>query len=181
MSVNKDASPFWGDILSSSGQSLSELTSEKPVLLVFLRHFGCSFCREAISDLSKRREKFEAKGVSVVFVHMSPDEKTVKQFFKRYKLWPVVHVSDPEKKYYAAFGLGRGTPQQLFGLMNWIRGFQAGIMEAHGFALQSESMGDGFQMPGIFLLQQNEIVNSFIHEFAWDRPDYDEIVSVCAN
>ena len=112
-------------------------------------------------------------------VHMAAEEKVAVSFFKKYKLWPVTHILDPNKYYYAAFGLGRGTPQQLFGLMNWIRGFQAGVVEGHGFAYHGEEMGDGFQMPGVFLLHKGQIISSFIHQNAWDRPDYDEIVNAC--
>lgn len=162
------------------GRSLADLSNEQPVLLVFLRHFGCSFCREAIADMARRRSNFEAVGVRIVMVHMAAERKVAEQFFKKYKLWPVDHVSDPEKRFYRAFGLGRGTPQQLFGLMNWIRGFQAGVIEGHGFAYHGEDIGDGFQMPGVFVLHKGEIKNSFIHQQAWDRPDYDEIVGACA-
>jgi peroxiredoxin len=178
-SVKNDA-PFWADITTSTGQTLADLAEKTPVLLVFLRHFGCSFCREAISDISKRKKRLENHGINVVFVHMSPEEKTVELFFKKYKLWPVLNIADPEKKTYALFGLGRGTPQQLFGLMNWIRGAQAAVLEGHGFAYHNVELGDGFQMPGVFVLHKGEIINSFVHEQAWDRPDYDEIVNVCA-
>lgn len=175
-----ESTVFWAEIPTSSGQTLLEIANQQPVLLVFLRHFGCSFCREAISDISKRKKRLEEVGIKVVMVHLSDSSKTAEQFFKKYKLAPVTYIDDPDKKYYAAFGLGRGTPQQLFGLMNWIRGFQAGVVEGHGFAYQGEEMGDGFQMPGVFVLHKGAIINSFIHQHAWDRPDYDEIVSVCS-
>jgi hypothetical protein len=35
--------------------------------------------------------------------------------------------------------------------------------------------GDGFQMPGVFLIQGDEILNSFVHESAADRPNYIEL------
>lgn len=171
---------FWNEMIAqNSGRSLSLLSEESPVLLVFLRQFGCSFCREAMSDIAKRRKHLEKNGVRIVFVHMAPDRDLAESFFKKYKLFPVEHISDPEKRFYHAFGLGRGTPAQLFGLMNWIRGFQAGVMEGHGFAYHSEDFGDGFQMPGVFMLHKGEIKHSFIHSHAWDRPDYEAIVSHC--
>lgn len=171
---------FWREMIAQdSGKSLTELADESPVLLVFLRHFGCSFCREAMADIFKRRKRLEKKGLRVVFVHMAPDPTVAEKFFKKYKLLPVEHIADPEKRFYHAFGLGRGTPAQLFGLMNWIRGFQAGVIEGHGFAYHNEDIGDGFQMPGVFVLHKGEIKHSFIHSYAWDRPDYEAIVSVC--
>ncbi len=169
----------WANVNTASGESLLDLSKQRPVLLVFLRHFGCSFCREAISDISKRQKKLVGEGITLVMVHMAIEEKTAVSFFKKYKLWPVQHILDPQKQLYAAFGLGRGTPQQLFGLMNWIRGFQAGVVEGHGFAYHGEEMGDGFQMPGVFMLRDGKIIESFIHQNAWDRPDYDGLIDAC--
>ncbi len=165
--------------MANSDATLKTLSDAKPVLLVFLRHFGCSFCREALADIARLRPKFEASGLDLVMVHMAPDKLTAEKFFKRYRLSPVHHVSDPEKRFYRSFGLGRGTPAQLFGLQNWIRGFQAAAIEGHGFAHHSEEIGDGFQMPGIFVVHKSEIKNAYIHRNAWDRPNYEEIVGCC--
>jgi hypothetical protein len=38
-------------------------------------------------------------------------------------------------------------------------------------------MGDGFQMPGVFLLYHSEIIRSYRHQSAADRPDYMAIVT----
>lgn len=171
---------FWEEMVTqNSGESIAKITEKQPVLLIFLRHFGCSFCREAIADIAKRRKRLEAHGVRLVFVHMAPEQVTAEKFFKKYRLFPIDHISDPEKRFYAAFGLGRGTPTQLFGLMNWIRGFQAGVLEGHGFDFHGEDIGDGFQMPGVFVLQKGQVKHSYIHQHAWDRPNYEEIVSCC--
>ncbi|MBK8557721.1 MAG: redoxin domain-containing protein [Lewinellaceae bacterium] len=75
---------IWDEMVTAnSGESLADLSEKGTVLLVFLRHFGCSFCREAISDISKRRKKLEAKGVRVVLVHMATDLETAEKFFKK--------------------------------------------------------------------------------------------------
>lgn len=167
-------------ISANSGETLAEMAEKQPVMLVFLRFFGCSFCREAISDIAKRRANFEKNGFRVVFVHMAPKASIAEKFFKKYKLFPVEHIPDPEKKFYRSFGLGRGTPQQLFGLMNWIRGFQASILEGHGAeaVYENSELGDGFQMPGVFVLHQGETLRSYIHQHAYDRPDYEEICQI---
>jgi peroxiredoxin len=173
---NLEAPPFWADMVTvNSGHTLTELADEKPVLLVFLRFFGCSFCREAISDISKKRKKIEDKGFTIVFVHMAPEPEIAERFFKKYKLFPINHISDPEKRFYKSFGLTQGTPVQIFGLMNWIRGFEASIIEGHGNANPNQELGDGFQMPGVFVVYKGNIMNSFIHKHPYDRPDYEEI------
>jgi peroxiredoxin len=164
--------------MMNSEESLFEISESQAVLIVFLRHFGCSFCRESIDDIAKKKTTFEKQGIRIVMVHMSPTQKTAEQFFKKYKLMPVDHISDPECRVYRAFGLGKGNPKQLFGLMNWIRGFQAGVIEGHGFDYHGIEIGDGFQMPGVFVINKGQIKNSYIHSNAWDRPDYEEICRI---
>lgn len=161
---------------TNTGDSLRSLSDGRPVLLVFLRHFGCTFCREALADIAELREELEASGIRLVFVHMT-DFETAERYFNRYNLEGAVHISDPNCEYYAAFGLVKGNFTQLFGLQSWIRGFQAGLMEGHGVGIQ---LGDGFQMPGVFVIQDGEVKSSFIHKLASDRPDYMDLVRCCA-
>lgn len=163
-------------MLTDKQESIKTLSNKKPVMLVFLRHFGCIFCREALKDISFKREEFEDKGVHLVFVHMS-DRDTAGKYFKKFNLEGVDHISDPECKFYAAFGLAKGTFSQLFGLKNWIR---AAEITTLGTPISIKQIGDGFQMPGIFMLKSGRIIDSYIHRTASDRPDYDDIISCCA-
>jgi peroxiredoxin len=164
------------DIPTSVGKSLKELSHEKPVLLVFLRHFGCIFCREALKDISSKRASFEEKGVQVVLVHMS-DDKTAESYFKKYNLEGITHIPDPQCKYYASFGLVKGSFNQLFGLKNWLRGVE---LTMKGTPVSLKQIGDGFQMPGIFMIRNGRVADSYIHKSAADRPDYDNIIACCA-
>lgn len=163
------------EMTTNKGFSLSHLSTEKPVLLVFLRHFGCTFCREALSDIAKSRSAIESSGSQLVFVHMT-DNEIAERYFNRYDLEGVQHISDPECKYYSAFGLVKGNFTQLFGLQSWIRGFSAGVVAGHGVGTQ---LGDGFQMPGAFVIQNGNLKNSFIHKLASDRVDYLDLVKCC--
>jgi peroxiredoxin len=153
--------------------TLDELTRLSPVLLVFLRHAGCTFCREALSDLAERREEIEKAGTRLVLVHMGTEEQG-RGFFARYRLDQVPRVSDRGRALYRAFGLRRGGLADLFGPKVWVRGFQAGILNRHGVGRLA---GDGFQMPGVFLLYHSEIIRSYRHQSAADRPDYMAIVT----
>jgi peroxiredoxin len=166
---------MFGLMYTSSGESLAELTKDHPVLLVFLRHFGCTFCREALSDLASQKAEIEELGTELVFVHMASNE-VAERYFSRYELAGVKHISDPECTFYSRFGLTKGTFTQLFGLQSWIRGFSAGVMSGHGVGTQ---LGDGFQMPGIFVINNGKVLNSFIHKLASDRPDYLDMVNCC--
>ena len=57
-------------VRSHRGASLSGLSDGRRVLVVFLRHAGCTFCREAMADLAAQRPAFEAVGIQLAIVHM---------------------------------------------------------------------------------------------------------------
>jgi peroxiredoxin len=154
--------------LTQEGDTIGELTEGRCVLLVFLRHAGCTFCREALAELSKRRSEIEASGAHLAFVHMSAEERAA-EFFARYGMEDLPRVSDRDRFLYAAFDLRRGRLFQLFGFKVWWRGFVANVVNGNH---QGAIEGDGFQMPGVFLLRDGQILASFRHRTAADRPDY---------
>ena len=164
-------------MVTTKGDFLVDISQEQPVLMIFLRHFGCTFCREALADLAAKQDEIAAAGIHLVLVHMSTEE-VANKYFKKYGLKkPVTHVADPECNYYKAFGLTKGSPHQLFGLQTWIRGFEAGVVKGHGVGMRQ--LGDGFQMPGVFVIREGEVVNSFVHKLASDRPEYLSLVREC--
>lgn len=162
---------------TQQGETIAEKSERSTVLLVFLRHFGCIFCREALKDLSAKRADLSRRGVEIVFVHMS-DDTTAQEYFERYDIAGVDSISDPGCNLYRQFGLVKGNVGQLFGLKNWVRGFEVVVKDPSLISLKQ--IGDGFQMPGIFLIKDTEVRQSFIHHSAADKPDYDELVDCCA-
>ena len=44
--------PLLREIRTEDGVSLADLSATAPVLLIFLRHSGCTFCRQTLSDLA---------------------------------------------------------------------------------------------------------------------------------
>ena len=121
-------------IQTESGGNLSALTKLSPVLLIFLRHFGCAFCRQAISDIADLRTQLEERNVRPVFVHLGTPERA-KPYFDYYHLEDVERVSDPEATIYRhpPFALGRQHPAWQFVdprvWFQWLRGalFKHGI------------------------------------------------------
>ena len=163
------------EMTTSTGQTVGEISTSQPVFLVFLRHFGCVFCKEALHDIAELRADITAKGLSLVFVHMA-EPALAKEYFQEFKLSGVIHISNPDKKYYRAFGLLKGTVSQLYGLSTWIRGFGP---KTKGLKLElSEQLGDSTQMPGMFLINQGEIIKQFVHRRASHRPNYEEFISL---
>ncbi len=158
---------------SQFGLSILEHSKLRPVLLVFLRHVGCTFCREALADLSANRVEIEASGTQILLVHMGREE-TAESILAKYKVGDVPRVWDPKLSLYRAFGLEKGALAQLLGPKVWLRGFKAGFVGKHG---SGGADGDVTQMPGVFLVFHGEILKSYRHQSAADRPDYIALVS----
>lgn len=162
------------DVRDQDGKTIDLLSKDQPVLLVFLRHFGCTFCREALADLRVQRSRIEAAGVRIALVHMSPDAEAA-AFFARYALDDVPRFSDRGRGLYRRFELRRGAWRQLFGWPVWLRGARAVFADGHGLGALA---GDGFQMPGAFLVLNGKIVTAYRHESAASRPDYCKLAAV---
>ena len=166
------------EIVTNFGNNISELSESRAVMLVFLRHFGCIFCRAALKEIAERKDLIEHHGLHVVFVHMS-EASVAEPFFNEYGLLNAQHISDPECELYKRFGLTKGQFKQLFGLQNWVKGFE---LQVSGQVKYSPKLiGDGFQMPGIFLIKNNEIKESYIHELVSSKPDYDQLIKCCVD
>ena len=157
--------------VTSSGQRLVDLSRTSPVLLVFLRNAGCTFCREALWDLAAQRGSIDAAGTKIVIVHMG-DSEGIEALLVRYKITDVERISDPEQRLYRAFGLKEGTLWQLFGPKVLWRALGEGVLRRHGIAWAA---ADSAQMPGLFLLDGSELVRRFRHRSAADRPNYQSL------
>jgi peroxiredoxin len=152
---------------SQSGQTLGSLLAERDVFLVFLRHFGCTFCREAVADITEKRAALEGQGSTLAFVHLGSEQKA-QWFFKPYGLLDVPRFSDPEGRLYEAFGLVRWEWRQYLNAESILRMLSA-WSRGHFLGIPS---GDIERMPGVFLLRRGEIRKAFRHKLVSDRPDY---------
>lgn len=157
---------------TSEGIDLEATSMTQPTLVVMLRHFGCTFCREALSELAEIRGRIERKGTKLVLVHMLEDEDLAHEQLYKYGLEDVATISDPEEILYKRFKLKKGSLNQLLGIKDLYRGFIAGVIHGHGIG---KEMGDMMQMPGVFLIYKGEVIKSFVHEHSSDRPPYLEL------
>lgn len=161
---------------TESGRPLLQLVDESPVLLVFLRHFGCAFCAMALDRVSRVRAELEAGGVRPVFVHLGAPERA-RPYFDYYGLADVERISDPEATIYrlAPFALSRTSPYlQPLSPAVW-KGWLKGAIFKYGIGLIRE---DGYQMPGVFLIREGRIARAFRHRTIADEPDYLKIAGV---
>jgi peroxiredoxin len=169
--VTEDVEP-WFRARAASGRTLADLSRARPVLVVFLRHFGCAFCREAVAELARERAAIEGEGAELAFVHMG-SEREAAAFFARYGLGDVERVSDPDGQLYHDVRLSRGSGRQLLSPTIVRRGLAAAI-QGH---LPGRVGGDPRQLPGVFLVRDGKTVREFRHASAADRPDYLELAA----
>ena len=97
--------------------------------------------------------------------------------FDKFGLNNLEHISDPACSLYSDFGLSKGSFRQLFGLQTWKRGFD---LKREGMKLSMKKIGDSLQMPGIFLICDGDIKESYIHKNISDKPDYEKLINCCA-
>ena len=157
---------------SQLGNTINELSEGRKLLIVFLRHSGCLFCREALADLRDCRDAIESAGAAIAVVHMSDNEDSA-DLFAAYDMQGVDRISDTDCKLYRSYELHRGSFVELFGLRNWWVGFKA-LVGGHGIG---KVQGDGFQMPGAFVVRDGKIIKSYRHDGSGDRPEYLDFVT----
>jgi hypothetical protein len=155
---------------TQTGESLGDLSRKSPVLVVFLRHCGCTFAREALDDVAHQKAAITSAGASIVIVHMQT-EAEAQALFTRYQLGDLPRISDPEQKLYQAFELQRGSMWQVMGPVNVFRAFES-LFKGNLSAIPT---ADIFQLPGAFLIQDGKIVNAFRGTRSSERPDYAEL------
>jgi hypothetical protein len=150
---------------------LRSLAESKPTLVVLLRSFNCTFCREALADVAAAKPAIDAAGAHVAFVHVESAAEA-EPWFDKYGLRGVVHISDPSRAHYLAFGLDRTNPASLISPTVWTRGASCAL--EHGFGVQNYEMMR--RQPGVFLVRGNRIVAEHRHSTPADRPDYAGLV-----
>jgi peroxiredoxin len=153
------------------GDDLLCLSQDNRLLVVLLRHSGCTFCREAAADLADARPAIDEAGAKLVIVHMGDDEQGA-AFLERYGLGDVWRVSDPDQQLYRALGLRRMKWWEMFRPSVWRRGYDVCVVQRHGVG---RPVGDGLQMPGVFVIESGRVIRSYEHRTAADRPDYPDL------
>lgn len=152
-----------------SSVELGTLFAERPLALVFLRHFGCMFCREIVGWMNRHPE------ANVVFVAGERVEECAR--FRERTDSSHRFVSDPGRSLFEAFGLGRGRLAQLMNANTVRRGIAA---MRQGF-YQGVPTSDPMMLGGAFVVDTDGCI-------AWeyrsrdmaDNPSSDEILGALA-
>ena len=154
---------------------LSELWRHGPAVLVFLRHAGCTFCREQVAQLRAEQARFERYSATVGLITLGRPQET-DEFCRERNLSKVfVCLSDTEKLAYGAYSLARVSAGALITPNVIARGFQA-VLHGH---LVGMPKGDPLQMPGLFVVDVNgRVAYAHRHRDAADNPPNEVLFEV---
>ena len=151
-----------------SGRTLKEELGDVPKLLVFVRHFGCIFCRELIADMRSVSES-QPEFPPILFFYQGTVSDGL-EFFP--SLWREAKaIADLPKVFYNGFGLERGGMKEMFGAEVWACGVRAAL-KGHFIGAP---VGDPWVMPGMFLVHQHQILWQHHFKHAGDHPTPDKL------
>ncbi len=150
------------------GKMLVENLPQKPILLVYLRHLGCIFCRETVEDLRNVSSEFRAFP-PILFIH--PDtQREGEEFFSRF--WPEASaISDPETRLYDLADIQEGNLIELAGPEVWVSAVRA-LAKGNFYGVQGKSI---LRMPGVFLVLKDRILWSHSYRHIGDEPDWTKL------
>jgi peroxiredoxin len=137
---------------------LSQFWHDRPALLLFWRHYGCSCGIERSNRLRLRHEyaDFVAAGANVAIIGQGEPERAA-QYAEQYQLPPCPVLCDPTLRAYQAYGLPQGTPVQiLYDAPEefWRRDFDAGVNLAKTRHEEGRpAVDDPWQLPGEFVIR----------------------------
>jgi hypothetical protein len=147
--------------------SLRDQLADRPTLLVFLRHFGCAFCRETVAELRAAAAEPDYPPVLFFFQGSVAEGRALLR-----RDWPEARaIADPELSFYEAFGVNRGSLLQMFGPGVLGAGMRA-KRKGHSNGPRS---GDIYRMPGAFLVRGDRVLWEHGYRHAGDHPDFRNI------
>ena len=153
---------------TNRGHDLASLSNEQPMLLIFLPHDASPLFLSCIEDIRQQRQDIGQKGAHLVFVRPNRSERMLSLLHKA-GLAEEEYVYDADYTMYNTFNIKRATLGQIFGLQSWRQGWaNNGLAHAN----LTELVGDGFRMPGIFLVYRGELCKSYHYDRNTDHPNY---------
>lgn len=143
---------------------LRDQVGTRATLLVFLRHFGCVFCREQVTELRAASER----GGFPPLLFFTQGSATESRAFLR-RDWPEGRaVADPALRFYEAFGVERMGPLQVLRPGLWMAERRARAKGLEG----GPRSGDVWRMPGVFLVEGDRVLWQHHYRHAGDMPDF---------
>lgn len=134
--------------LNGDPVSLSNLWTgaERGLALIFLRHYGCPFCKEHAREIDSRSSELRSAGVAVALVGCGTSEEA-RAFHDDLRLNSPV-FNDADRTAYKTYGLGVASPGAVLNP----RVMASGVRAATKGFLPRRSSGHPLQLQGQFLI-----------------------------
>jgi peroxiredoxin len=137
----------------------------QPLVAVFLRHFGCLFCRERVAQFAAEAGAFAAAGARVVFVGTGTGAMAAD--FQQSHGHGLPVFGDPERRTYRQAGMRRSFWESLHPrlFVNALRAFRRGFR-------QTKVQGDPWQQGGVLVFAADgALAHAAIDQVAGDPLD----------
>lgn len=132
------------ELLDEAGVRLlaNQLWATEPAVLVFVRHFGCMFCREQTVAVAEREGDIGDAGARLIVIGNGQPRFVAD--FRRTTGYAGLLYTDPAREAYraCAFARGVGTTVNPTTARNAVRTFRAGFR-------QGRTQGDPWQQGGV--------------------------------
>ena len=175
MNFNRSAPDL--TLLNTSGEpvQLSSLWAQRPLLLSFTRHFGCTQCKEMLEELVAGKEQIEKAGLGIAVIMQGTPEATA--VFAQRVCPGLLCLADPERKAYQAYGLERGNLFQTF--LNPKVWSAVSESRKKGYQVEPPPAGqDAMQMSGIFIISKDgRIELPYYFDHIADHPPLELLLS----
>ena len=132
---------------------------DKKIFIGFFRHAGCPFCNIRVHALTKIHQELKSKGLEMIFFFESKANVLLRSTFHQ-EVSPIPLISDPEKKWYAAYGLESSGYKSA---ISHISTFVQTAFKAKSLGVPVHAMADGESistMPAEFLVDKGLIVRA---------------------
>ena len=160
------------DAYTNKGNSLFQLSDSNQVMLIFLRHFGCNFCRETLRNIANSKSEIESNGYKIILVHQSSKEYA-RKMLDIYELSDLEHISDRSLILYKSFGISSLKFVEYFNFKVLFRFFSS-VLKGD---LPGKIQGDPNQKPGIILFHERAIIDRFNYRHIAQRPNLSQIAT----
>jgi hypothetical protein len=145
--------------------------AEHPAVIVWLRHFGCVFCREQVEEIRSRRSEIEGLGGGIAFVG-NGTARAAAWFQKKFAADSKV-LTDPDLASYKAIGARSGMLSTL-GPSAW----GAGLRAFRSGARQSMTRGHAYQQGGLVVMApKNRVLYQHISRAAGDHAPVADVLA----
>lgn len=161
-------------VFDPDGQAirLGQLWAERTAVLVFVRHFGCLFCKEQIAALGPLRESVRSLGAELVVIGNGTVDQARAFRGDPQGTGPFPLFTDPKGQAYCAMGMRRGR-RSVFTLRlvrHVVRAWRQGFRQTY-------VAGDPLQQGGVVIVAPTgRELYRFVSREAGDHPPAAEIL-----